>query len=118
MLVRFAEEQSTSISVSALSDAEVRNYSQANGMASFDERHHANLAIAPAIDHRGCTCNFVWRAYVLVARKICRSRNAVRCVGSRACECGGPLLGLVRQSSWVVRWEGSQSFKGETRWGE
>ena len=46
MTFRFAEEQCTSIALSALSEAEVWNYSQANGMASFAERHHANVAIA------------------------------------------------------------------------
>ena len=64
MMVRFAEEECTSIALSALSEAEVWNYSQANAMASFDERHHANVAIASAIKRRGCACHFAWRRYV------------------------------------------------------
>lgn len=64
VMVRFAAEQCTSIALAALSEAEVWNYSQANGMASFDERHHANVAIASAINRSGCACNFVWRRYV------------------------------------------------------
>ena len=64
VLVRFAEEQCTSLALSALNEAEMWNYSQANGMASFDERHHANIAIASAMNHQGCACNVVWRRYV------------------------------------------------------